>query len=345
MTMQRKTIIKAALLLSPTIITLLLLSAYWLSKGELQSEAERETPVRSLVSTEVKDGVTVLTVDLKSQEHSGIRAQKLALAAGVGAGVYGIVQDVQALVELSGRCASAGADRRAAQAELYTLHAEFLRLQKLNADGNNVSLKAVEAAQSAETSAQAKVILAQATLDSSTALLHHQYGNKLGEIAIRSGATGLAPFVQGRETLLRMTLGNQGVSAPVSVLIDHENHPVIAQLVSSLPQVDAVTQTQAYLYRTAGRLPSGMRVTGRLPGGKKDGVIVPASAVVWYGGQPWVYKKNDVTHFERIALKDAIPSGEGYFVMENFGVSELVVTRGAQLLLSEEGRSLLSSKE
>jgi hypothetical protein len=345
--MQRKSILKATLLLSPTIIALLLLSGYWLSKGELQAEAEREAPVRSLVTIEVEDGATVLKVDAISQERSGIQTERLKSAHGRdgGAAIYGMVLDLQPLVDLAGRYASAKGDVHAALAEQRALHAEFSRLQTLNADENNVSLKAVEAAGAAEASAQAKVKLAQAALDSSATSIRQQYGSKLGDLAMYSGVAGLAPFLTGRETLVRVVQQNRGTSPPDSLLVDGEPSVLVAQLVSAAPQVDPATQAQAYLYRAAGYLPTGMRVTGHVPEGKDNGVVIPASAVVWYGGRPWAYKKNGPTRFERQALVAEAPVDGGYFTAGGFGANEQVVTKGAQLLLSEEGRSLLSSKE
>ncbi|MYM23241.1 hypothetical protein GTP46_11350 [Duganella sp. FT135W] len=345
--MHRKSIIKAALLLSPTIIALSLLSGYWLSKAELQGEAERETPVRSLVSIEVKDGVTVLKVDLISQERSGILAEKLKLAHGrdTQLSIYGTVLDVQPLVDLSGKYRSAKEDVNAAQVEQGALRAEFSRLQILNADENNISLKVVEAARAADAAAQAKMKLAQAALDSSSTSIRQQYGEKLGDLVMRAGIDGLAPFLAGRETLFLVVLQDHDTSPPSSLLVDGGPLPLLAQFVSRVPQVDPTTQAQAYLYRAVGHMPSAMRVTGHALAEKYNGVIVPASAVVWYGGQPWAYKKIGPTHFERLALTTGTPVEGGYFTADGFRTDEQVVTKGAQLLLSEEGRSLLSSKE
>jgi hypothetical protein len=65
-------------------------------------------------------------------------------------------------------------------------------------------------------------------------------------------------------------------------------------------------------------------------------VVVPASAVVWSEGKAWAYLQTGARQFSRRELATDSPVDAGYFVTAGFSVTNKVVTRGAQSLLSEE---------
>ena len=75
-----------------------------------------------------------------------------------------------------------------------------------------------------------------------------------------------------------------------------------------------------------------------LPGKVQSGVLVPAAAVVWHGGKPWVYRQTGPTRFDRVAVDLAPVQGDSWFESAHLRPGEQVVISGAQLLLSEESR-------
>jgi hypothetical protein len=81
-----------------------------------------------------------------------------------------------------------------------------------------------------------------------------------------------------------------------------------------------------------------MRVVGQVKSGAKprEGVIIPASAVVWHGGKAWAYVKEGADKFERKLVPTSQEMGNGWFAAEGFESDDEVVVSGAQLLLSEE---------
>jgi hypothetical protein len=115
--------------------------------------------------------------------------------------------------------------------------------------------------------------------------------------------------------------------------------PVTAIYVSSSPQTDSTIQGRTYFFRApAHELRAGMRVEARvrMQGEKAEGVIVPGSAVVWYAGKAWVYRKEGQDRFLRTLVSTAQETGEGWFNTTGFKQGDEVVTSGTQLLLSEE---------
>lgn len=344
MTLSRRTLLKSLLLLSPTILALLLLGGYWLSKGEQANEAEREAPVRSMVSMELRNGITRLTMDDDTQTHSGIQTRRLEDAtAADGPAVYGAVIDLQPLIELSGRYASVLADLGAARTEAAGSRAELARVKALYEDDRNVSLKAVAAARAADAAAAAKVSVAQATANAIAGSMRQQFGATVAGWATSPASAELAPFMARRDVLVRIVMPSQaGPAQGMLTLQGNDGSPVQARLVSASPQADPNVQGQAYIYRAAAPLAAGTRVIGHLGKMQNPGLAIPAEAIVWYGGQPWAYVRTEATVFERRAVDQGMPRNGDYLVTTGFKAGEQVVVRGAQLLLSEESRALLS---
>jgi membrane fusion protein, multidrug efflux system len=117
---------------------------------------------------------------------------------------------------------------------------------------------------------------------------------------------------------------------------------ISAKLVAASPQTDSTIQGRTYYFRAlAENLRAGMRVSVEMKDASNsqpsDGVTVPASAVVWYAGKPWVYKKQDHDHFIRLPIKTDNESNGGWFNRsEQLTSGDSLVVNGAQLLLSEE---------
>lgn len=351
MSMIRKTIRKGILLLSPAILAALVLGGFLLSKGEQDKEAEREAPVPSSVRITMANGFTTLTVDAAMQARSGFLVDALAPPASATSGpaAYGIVLDLQPLVEMASRHASGVADLNAAQAALAASRADYDRLQTLNADAGNVSLKTVQAAHAALATTQARCNAARAGVAGLASAARQQFGPALSAWASTPESAELAPFVARREVLMRIVLpAGLSDAAPTLLKVTADGIPAFdARLISASPQVDPGIPGQAYFYRATAPLATGTRVTAHaaVPSGQDSGLLVPAGAIVWYGGQPWAYVQSDNTHFQRRPVNPRTPQDGDFVVTEGFKPAERVVVRGAQLLLSEESRAQLSSQQ
>lgn len=342
MSVSRKTIYRGALLLAPTILALLLVGGYWLSREELAKEQAREAPVQSTVGIEMVKGVTTLSVDRESQERSGIATEAIGAATQAsGPAVYGVVIDTQPLMELAARHAAMNAELSAAKQLLATNDAEAKRVQALYREQQNVSLKALGTAQAAQAEAAARANTARANLDSVAAALQQQFGPVLANLAGSPSSPRLEPFAARREVLMRFVFSSFDEAPPTLAVQADGRAPLAATRVSSAPQADPSVQGHPFFYRSAAPLAAGTRVMAHLSVGQA-GLRIPSEAIVWYGGQPWAYIKISDTRFERRAVERGIPSNGDFVVTRGFKAGEQVVARGAQLLLSEESRSLLN---
>jgi multidrug efflux pump subunit AcrA (membrane-fusion protein) len=134
-----------------------------------------------------------------------------------------------------------------------------------------------------------------------------------------------------------------GLTSASIVPLGYDDKPLTGERVGFAASVDPKTQGQPFLFRVAdgsGALRPGLSVTAYLeiPGPARSGAVVPRSAVIWQTGKSWVYVQTDQEKFARreVALED--PASGGWFT-RSLKPGDKVVTRGAQMMLSEEFKS------
>lgn len=265
-------------------------------------------------------------------------------------------------IDLSSKLAAAQADAQAATASLLAARAEFQRLQALNAQNKNVSDKAVQDARATLAADEAKLAAAEETVKvissaraaatrpaDGSALTLSQSGQVV-ELTVRPGET-----VEAGQALLRVARFDALIAAvgtsPGEIvdlatataqvrLAGRAGRPIAAGRIEIGPAVDPKTLGATLLLHldtTGLGLRPGMPVTARLivKGKPQSGVLVPAEAVVWQEGQAWVFVRAGDTQFIRTRI-DADRFVDGGYFVTGLGPSNVVVTQGAQLLLSEE---------
>ena len=76
---------------------------------------------------------------------------------------------------------------------------------------------------------------------------------------------------------------------------------------------------------------------------KLEGVEIPADSVVRYAGKSWVYLQTQSDEFERRNISENFPTSAGFFTTELIK-DNIIVTAGAQTLLSEELKHLITNE-
>lgn len=320
--------------------------AVWLfvpTKFNAGPEGEAVAPAAATQAVAMVNGVSVVTLDAATQTQSGIRTDPLSAATyRAETTAYATVLDLQPLIDLRTRYASALADAEAARARTSASRQEYARSRLLYRDNQNVALKTVQAAQAAYRADQAKAQVAVLDVQNIRAAVGQQFGATLGRWAFDFRSPEFARLLNRQDVLLRVTLPlDADMAAPVQIRVGADDgRRLLAYLVSPSPQSDPAVQGRAFIYRAAAPIASGTRIAAYVPTSSQDasGVLVPARAIVWYGGQPWAYRQIDATHFGRYPVAQQFPTEGGFFVTQGFQPGQRVVVSGAQLLLSEELR-------
>lgn len=323
------------------------------------SDDASEVESKSHISNE--NGAVIVTLSSASQQQSGIVSRPLIAASHQSSlSSYGIVTGIDALTELRTRYLAARAEADVVRSSIANGQQEYQRLQQLNRDNKNVSDRAVASAETTLKSDQARVTAAETAANSLRDSIRQQWGETLATWATGTSGEPLQSLLQYREVLLLVTLPFDAAtpgkgSALVIEPTGTGGKPISATYISPAPQTDPTLQGKTYYYRAAAEnLRVGMRVSTRLVGHDKsaEGVIVPASAVIWYADKAWIYQKQaakqgqkaEEDRFIRRQINTDSETENGWFVAGNLKAGDEVVTNGTQLLLSEEFKDQIKNE-
>lgn len=295
----------------------------------------------------VIDGMPVVTLDSAAQQASGLATAALApIAYQAQQRAYGTVLDLQKLTELSNGYVAALSARQTAEAKLTASKPAFERAQKLYRDQQAVSAAQVQAAEAAYRVDEAGVAAAESQLRTLTATAQQAWGATLAE-ALVNRTPMFQRLIAREDVLLQVTLppGQAVASPPTSafaVLADGSRARL--HFVSPATRTDPRIQGVSFFYTAAaatGLLP-GMSVLVFMPAETAvHGVMVPPTAIVWWQGRAWIYLRSGKDRFARRAITTDVPAPDGSYVVRGLSPGGEVVTRGAQMLLSEELRGQL----
>ena len=281
-----------------------------------------------------------------AQESAGIRTQALEAAQRTAVTeAFGVVLNPAPLMELRARLLAARAEAEGVRAAASFSGREHDRLKALFADDRNVSQRAVQSADAVVRSDRARLTGLERSATGLQESLRAQWGDAVARLAADPRAAFFDELSSQRTLLVQVTLPiGAAPPAPGAVIslspLTGSGIQRRAVLLSSAPFADLIVPGPTYLFRAAAapELRVGNRVKGELPrdGVARQGVAVPAAAVVYHGGKAWVYVQSGKERFTRreVATREEIDGG--WFNDHGLEPGETVVVSGAQLLLSEE---------
>lgn len=257
--------------------------------------------------------------------------------------VLGKIVDLSPLLELRARYRAALSEFKIAEASGALARQNRDRLAKLNQEAI-IANKELVRADSELTAAQVRSATTRQRLGEIREEALHSWGPELFRLAIEEDSDLWTRLLTRREALLLIALP-ANVELPAGTRQVHvarnrdRQHAAVAEFLAPAPNTDTVVQGETYFFHVdARRLRTGMRVDAWIAdrGGKAAGAFVPASAVLWHGGSPWVYVEEEPGVYTRRPLRDAVEYGSDWFVRAGFQGGERIVTVGGQVLLSEE---------
>ena len=240
---------------------------------------------------------------------------------------YGRVVDPAPLI-------AAATDLATAQATADGSEKEYARLKTLAAQ-NNASMRALETAQLAAQNDHLALAAARAKFAG-------DWGSAL------AGRADLSALIQQlgerKQSLVRLTLpaGENLAEPPAATALTvfpDDAHLIPAELLDGGLGVDPQTEGQIFLFLVKDHaLPLGASVTGHLnkTGQPLSGLGLPASAVLRHEGLGWVYVQTAPEAFTRREVPLDRQTETGWFVTGGFSATNVVVSVGAQTVLSTE---------
>jgi hypothetical protein len=273
-----------------------------------------------------------LTLDAAAQARIGLEVSKLLPARNPAVAVaHGNVLDPSPLALLD-------AELDGAAAALAIARGQEKRERELFERDQIVARPALEAA-------QLQVQMAETRHETALRRLATEWGDGFAKTA-PAGRRALVGRLLRREViLLRVelpageTLSGTPSDAVVTTLASE--HGRAARWFCDAPTVDARTQGRGFLFQAAGPDPDmrpGTAITARITrdGPAEPAMLVPATAVIRHLGLAWIYLAENGGRFRKQAVTLDRLTAEGWVTVTSLPANASVVTRGAQLLLSEE---------
>ena len=280
------------------------------------------------------------TLDAEQQGAVGIvvahpRAMKIPQATQA----YGLVLDPAALVADAGQLDAARAAEHATDADL-------ARLQALYRGQAGASLKMLQAAQAEQVRAREQVAAATAT-----------FALRWGPLAKSSAATRQAlvtAVAAGKRLLVRADVpGRRSIGElPTAARLDVDGVTVPAKVLGAMSQAGDAQSVGVLLQVDAAPagFGAGARVPVTLEGVARNGVLIPASALIYGEQGTHVYRQlaakshDGKTQYAAVAVTLLQPQGDAWLV-SGIDDDDLVVVRGAGVLWSLQGLGAVSDDD
>ncbi len=340
--------IKSKIVPSVILSIILFASATWFfiqSQSDKHDKAGGQDSSKTTSRVQVVNGIMTIELSAEERENSGITLVKLnkvlyqaqLSAYGAVVSISDLAKDVQSFEANKAQLAKS-------KENLLISQQNFERTKSLY-EKKLASEQDFQSAQAAFLSDQADVNSASSNLSTQKSSIVEQWGNELSKW-IFNGSSSLHNLLELKEELIQISLppDETSIKTPLNIFIQSPTGTgsrISCRYVSTGHIANSQFQTKTLYYITSGAsLNSGMNVKTFLPVGKNlNGVIVPASSIVWYQGKAWFYTEKFPDKFIRVEIDTDNPVGNGFFIPENKDIiypDVTVVKNGAQLLLSKE---------
>lgn len=289
------------------------------------------------------NGLAAVSLDLQTQKREDIRVARLRqISMRTELSAVAVVLSVSDLATTrNSYVAAARTQLERDQAHLSVLRSQYQRVKQLYEENQNMSLKAMQDAETAYRDSEAQLATDKQNAGLQLDVVRQTWGNVVTDWIARN-APILESILQQRDFLMQVVFPPGQVATPPGTLSLHlpNGHIVAARFVSSFPQVNPQIQGINFLYLVSARpgLAVGMNLAVSVPVGPLlRGTVIPEDAVVWSQGTAWVYVQTSPHTFTRRMVPTSNPLPSGYFVSGNaFAPDAKIVISGAQALLSQE---------
>lgn len=289
------------------------------------------------------NGLAVISLDLQDQQRASVRVVRLrGISMRTELHATAVVLAVSGLATTRNNYVAAARTRlERDQAHLNVLRSQYQRVKQLYEENQNMSLKAMQDAETAYRDSEAQLAIDKQDAGLQLDVVRQSWGNVVTDWIAQDNPI-LESILQQHEFLVQVVFPPGEVATPPRMLSVRppSGRLVAAKFVSALPQVNPAIQGISFLYLVPARpgLAIGMNLVVPVPVGQSlRGTVIPQDAVVWSQGKAWVYEETSPNTFTRRMVPTGNPLPNGYFVSgDTFAPGTKIVASGAQALLSEE---------
>ena len=341
---------------SVLIIALLWLIIY-LGKDEIfrnnydsSQRVVEESELEDFIST----GKKIITLSNSLIKNSGIEIQpiiesnKRSLHSS-----YGYVLSLKELIDYKTNYLNLNFEINKLNSQLKEENEHFKILKSLNEDNKNISDSVVHEKEIQINNIRNNLKIQKNNKNKLLQIILQDWGNPFKDLLTHPEKSPLKNIFNSEVRLLKITMGNdKSIKLPPSKLMVFSlNQPGTeykANLISKAPIGSLNIQGKSYFYLTSNNdLMMGSKISSYIELVEENlerKFYIPKSAIIWSNGKPWIYEKKNENSFLRQPVFKMEEHQAGWIVQFENIIPKAIVTNGAQLLLSEEYKHLITNE-
>tara|TARA_B110000967_G_C18855757_1_gene547121 strand:+ start:826 stop:1896 length:1071 start_codon:yes stop_codon:yes gene_type:complete len=297
--------------------------------------------------TTVENGLLLIKLPKSVEKNSSIKFTELTKTSFVDNSIfYGESTNVSPLINLNTKLLIVLNKKDQLSINLEA-EADYLKkLIILNEDNKNISDAVVGDKEIEIKSIESNIDVLKKDKAFIMETIKNEWGSKFYQIFNDRKSNKLKDIISGKAKLVKITFSPNQISQEIPKKI---NISSIAQITSNYealyfsdsPEVDVSRSGKSFYYLVYdNKILNGEKFTGHSLASPEDQhfLFVPKESVIWSNGMPWAYTHIINTgKYIKKSLSGLKEANNGWIIEEgNFKAGDLIVTEGAQLLLSEE---------
>jgi len=266
---------------------------------------------------------------------------------------YGYVLSLKDLIDYKTNYLNLNFEINKLNSQLKEENEHFKKLKSLNEDNKNISDSVVHEKEIEINNLQNNLNIKKNNKNNLLQIILQDWGNLFKDLLTHPKKSPLKNIFNSEARLLKITMAiRKTKKLPPSELIVYSiNQPEIkykASFISKAPIGDGDIQGRSNFYLVLNNdLMIGSRISSYIKLTEESLIKkfhVPKSAIIWNNGKPWIYEKTSKNSFLRQPLFNMEEDRDGWIVQFKNIIPKAIVTNGAQLLLSEEYKHLITNE-
>jgi hypothetical protein len=309
-----------------------------------------ESEVEILVSIEKK----IITLPNSIIKNSGIESQIISESKNQSLySSYGYVVNLKNLIDYKTNYLNINFEINKLNTQLKEESQHFKKLKFLNEDNKNIADSVVHEKEIEINNLRNNLNIQKSNKDNLLRTINQEWGKPFKELLTYPKKSLLKNIFNSETRLLKITIANNKIQRliPSELMVSSFSQPkniYKANFITKSPIGNPDVQGRAYFYLvSSNNLMMGSKVNVYIKTGEDSHVKkfhIPKSAIVWSDGKPWIYAKIASNSFLRHPLFKMKEVDDGWNVQFEKIPPKEIVTKGAQLLLSEEYKHLITNE-
>ena len=309
-----------------------------------------ESEVENLIS--IKD--KIITLPNSIIKNSGIEIQPISESKKRSLySSYGYVVNLKNLIDYRTNYLNINFEINKLNTQLKEEGEHFKILKSLNEDNKNISDSVVGEKEIEINNLRNNLNIQKNNKNNLLQLISQEWGNPFKELLTHPKKSLLKNIFNSEIRLLKITITNNEThkSPPSELMVSSLSQPknkYKANFITKSPIGDLDIQGKSYFYLTSSNnLMMGSKINAYIEIDENIDVKkfhIPKSAIVWNDGKPWIYAKASDNSFLRYPLFKMEEVDNGWIVQFENIPPKTIVIKGAQLLLSEEYKHLITNE-